>query len=82
MKTSLHIKMPREYFRENSPVAYFQYALAYHWQFIFLIYVGFEAELKKTLSIWKVPERILRWVEHVMLVYKVCLNLEILLFPV
>lgn len=82
MKTSLHIKMPRECFRENSPVAYFQYALAYRWQFIFLIYVGFEAELKKTLSIWKVPERILHWVEHAMLVYKVCFNLEILLFPV
>lgn len=50
-------KMASEYFRENSTLAYSPDAMIYHGQFVFLISVGFQAELNEyTLSIWKVPE--------------------------
>lgn len=70
--------MASEYFRENSTLAYSPDAMIYHGQFVFLISVGFQAELNEyTLSIWKVPEGWnIRWLDH-----KVCFNLKILSCP-
>lgn len=73
IKTSLHIKMTSEYFRENTAAAYSPNAMIYRGQSVLLTSVGVSSRVEWIWpSTWKVPESWkIRWLDH-----EVCSNLD------